>query len=103
MLVIKVDVGFLNIVPIIDNAHYIAVTFAVGVVAVIVLAQIIVSTNGIRFTAQHITLIFPGTVPLVGVENFIGAFHRKALGTQSPRHRATASAVQHIAGIKIDV
>ena len=67
MLVIKVDVGFLNIVPIIDNAHHIAVTFAVGVVAVIILAQIIVSTNGIRFTAQHITLIFSRTFPLVSV------------------------------------
>ena len=67
MLVIKVDVGFLNIVPIIDNAHYIAVTFTMGVVAVIILAQIIVSFNGIRFAAQHIALVFSSTFPLISV------------------------------------
>ena len=67
MLVIKVDVGFLNIVPIIDNAHHIAVTFAVSVVAVIILAQIIVSFNGIRLAAQHIALVFSSTFPLVSV------------------------------------
>ena len=103
LVVVKFNVGFLDVIPIVNNEHHIAVTFAVAIFAVIILAQVIVSANGIRLAVHHITLVLTGTFALVGVQNLIDAFYRIPLVAQAAGHVAAAVPIQYIAGIKTDI